>query len=97
MEPLIQALTDYDGSVRKFAAYALGDLGDARAVEPLIQLLDDEDVIFLEGPQMAALEALSKIGDNRAVEPLRLLMVKLDTRDRKAVEKSINQLSGQAL
>ena len=45
----------------------LGSIGDARAVEPLIETLKNEE--YSEVQQSAA-EALGKIGDARAVEPL---------------------------
>ena len=47
-------------------AKALGDIGDERAVEPLIKALGHED----EDVRKSAAEALGKIGDARAVEPL---------------------------
>ena len=49
------------------AAKALDKLGDKRAVEPLIKVLEemnDDDVL------LAAAEALGNLGDKRAVEPL---------------------------
>jgi HEAT repeat protein len=67
VEPLIKALGDGGAYVRE-AAYALGEIGDARAFEPLIELLnvdwDDEWIC------RAAAYALGEIGDARAVEPL---------------------------
>ncbi len=41
MEPLIQALDDENKHVRKFAAEALGKIGDARTVQPLEEFLND--------------------------------------------------------
>lgn len=35
VDPLIEALSDREGRVRKFAAMILGELGDTRAIEPL--------------------------------------------------------------
>ena len=55
-----------DEGVRRHAAGALGKIGDARAVEPLIGVLSDDD----ENVRWRAAEALGKIGDKRAVEPL---------------------------
>ena len=52
---------------KKKAAEALGEIGDARAVEPLILALKDE---YWEVRRRAA-EALGEIGDARAVEPLK--------------------------
>lgn len=43
VEPLIHALEDEAYDVRYLAAQALGEIGDNRAVGPLIKLLKDED------------------------------------------------------
>ena len=42
MERLLFLLTWQDASVRGTAAWALGHLGDERAVEPLRELADDQ-------------------------------------------------------
>ena len=42
MEPLVKVLQDEDLDVRMNAAWALGAIGDPRAVEPLIKALEDE-------------------------------------------------------
>jgi len=47
-----------DEDVRKQVAWALREIGDARAVEPLIQALKDKD----EGVPAAAAWALGRIG-----------------------------------
>jgi len=64
---LIKALT-YRGdlSVRRDAAHALGELGDERAVEPLLARLKDSVWMV----RAAAAWALGELGDARAVEPL---------------------------
>ena len=54
----IQDLNDTSPSVREAAALALGQLGDTRAVEPLIQALKDEDSYV----RSAAADALTKLG-----------------------------------
>lgn len=41
VEPLIGALKDPEGAVRKYAAYLLGRIGDPRAIEPLGMALYD--------------------------------------------------------
>ena len=41
VSPLIEALRDKEGTVRKFAAILLGKLGDPRAIEPLSMALYD--------------------------------------------------------
>ena len=43
VEALIQALKDKRWSVRERAAVALGRIRDTRAVDPLVQVLKDED------------------------------------------------------
>jgi len=60
VEPLIQALKDNDHEVREKAAYALGEIGDERAVEHLTGLLKDVYV------QKAAEESLKKIKARRS-------------------------------
>ena len=52
--------------VRRDAAEALGQIGDARAVGPLIAALRDD----ISSVRQAAAEALGQIGDTSAVEPL---------------------------
>jgi HEAT repeat protein len=69
VEPLIEvlnkALKGYDDQMKRCAAIALGEIGDARAIEPLITLFKtyDEDIDYSTGI------ALSKIG-SPAIEPL---------------------------
>jgi HEAT repeat protein len=69
VEPLIRALTNEDSNVRLGAARALGYIGNARAVEPLIHALKDEYV------RWEAVACLGKIGDARAAEPLSLVLL----------------------
>jgi len=49
-----------------WAAYGLGNLGDSRAVKPLIQTLVDED----ETVRISAANALGHIGSCQALDPL---------------------------
>ena len=68
---LISALKDRDSNTRWKAASALGEkklgeIGDTRAVEPLIQVLDDKD----KDVRLTAARVLGVIGDARAVESL---------------------------
>ena len=63
--PLISAIRSFDLQVSTAAIRALGELGDARAVEPVISALKDRAYV-----QSAAIEALGELGDPRAVEPL---------------------------
>ena len=58
VEPLLEALQDKEGTVRRYAAALLGRIGDPRAIEPLGMALYDlhHDV------GQAAAEALAKFG-----------------------------------
>lgn len=68
--PEVSSLGSQQEDKRCRAAEALGRLGDARAVEPLIAALRDYDYDEdSELPSVAA-EALSELADSRAVEPL---------------------------
>jgi hypothetical protein len=63
---LIKSLRDKDQGVRRDAAHALGVIGDARAVEPLIKALGDEVEVDV---RRVDTEVLGEIGEP-AVEPL---------------------------
>ena len=65
---LIRALNkeDHGFIVRMRAAHALGELRDSRAVEPLIECLEDDESCV----RRTAAEAIGKCGDGRGVEPL---------------------------
>ena len=65
VEGLIKAL-DYkdDYEIRSKAAKALGDIGDKKAVEPLIQALRDEYFHV----RLEAVKALAKIADERTIK-----------------------------
>ena len=55
-----------DWKTRMRAVDILGEIGDKRAVEPLIEALEDEN----KHVRLASVVALGKIGDRRAVESL---------------------------
>ncbi|UCE73499.1 MAG: HEAT repeat domain-containing protein [Methanomassiliicoccales archaeon] len=91
VEGLIEVLKDVDedNSVRKNAAKALGEIGDARAVEPLIQALKARSMYVNE----EAVEALGNIKDIRAVMPIikamgeKLMYVKFTNKATEALVK----------
>jgi len=82
---LIKAL-DYEkaSEVRHAAAKALGEIGDTRAVEPLIARLNDNEVDMRKN----VVEALGKIGDARAVQPL--IAVQKDKNEEFGVKLSVS-------
>ncbi|MBE3090658.1 MAG: HEAT repeat domain-containing protein, partial [Actinobacteria bacterium] len=55
-----------NSDARRYAAIALGEIGDSLAVKPLIAALKDKDLEV----HCAAAVALGKIGDKQAVKPL---------------------------
>lgn len=66
VDPLIEdTFRHRDGSIGN-AVECLGEIGDERAVEPLIRLLNDNNHFN----RKSVVTALGKIGDVRAVEPL---------------------------
>jgi len=67
-------LRDPDFSARWHAAEVLGDIGDTRAVEPLIGLLaDEEDTV-----RRTAIDSLGKLKDVRALLPIARMFGPLD-------------------
>jgi len=89
VDGLVRALApenDYD--VREAAADALGEIGDPRAVEPLIAALGDPDGDVRE----AAAEALGTIGDPRAVGPLTAALKDPSGGVRQEAEKALARL-----
>lgn len=66
IDGLIEALNyDKDHNLRISAAWALGELGDSSAIEPLIDALDDRKLV-----KDVIAKALGEIGQPQAVEPL---------------------------
>ena len=66
-EPLIETLrNDPSLMVRKTAAQALGENGDRRALQPLLDALDESKPSLRE----SAIRALGLLGDTRAIQPL---------------------------
>ena len=70
VEGAIQLLKSQDVHIRQYVAYLLGQVGDTRAIEPLIDALQDEHV----GVRGAAANALGNIGDQSAVPYLKPLL-----------------------
>jgi HEAT repeat protein len=70
VEGAIRLLRSPDVQLRQFVAYLLGRVGDSRAIEPLIDALQDEN----PGVRGAAANALGSIGDNAAVPYLKPLL-----------------------
>jgi HEAT repeat protein len=70
VEGAIQLLRSPDVQMRQFVAYLLGRVGDKRAIEPLIDALQDEH----PGVRGAAANALGAIGDETAIPYIKPLL-----------------------
>src|SRR5688572_27964864 len=70
IEGAIRLLKSPDVQLRQFVAYLLGRAGDARAIEPLIDTLQDDH----PGVRGAAANALGALGDETAVPYLKPLL-----------------------
>lgn len=82
-------LSEFQESVgsRSMIARTLGELGDARAVEPLIAALRDPDYLS----RVAAVEALANLGDARAIGPLTAV---LDDKNKAVSQAAASALKG---
>jgi HEAT repeat protein len=79
--PLMEVLRTGNGDARAASAFALGELRDKRAVEPLVELMQTDDVYAV---RTAAATALGQIKDARAVW---VLVGTLQMRDETAPER----------
>jgi HEAT repeat protein len=79
--PLMEVLKAGNGDARAAAAFALGELRDRRAVEPLIEVMQTDDVYAV---RTAAATALGQIKDARAVW---VLVATLQMRDETTPER----------
>ena len=69
MEMLCEALGDENKDISSCAAKALGNIGDARAVEPLIHALEKSEE-YDEALNQEIIFALGELGDKKAIETL---------------------------
>jgi len=90
--PEVFKLGNESQDVRKDAAEALGKIGDARAVEPLIAALRDTDSEVCR----SAAGALEQIGDARAVEPLIAALGDEDASVRGAAAGALGEIGPEA-
>ena len=92
-EILLRGLQTAPAHERSPFIIALGVLGDLRAVEPLLALLD-VSAIGTTGyySQWMLLRALVQLGDRRALEPLRAFRDQLPTNARAFVEHALKTL-----
>jgi HEAT repeat protein len=78
IQPLISALKDND-NVYIGAVKVLAEIGDKRAVEPLIAILENDERCFMINRAAAG---MGRIKDPRAIEPLIAVACRLEDRHR---------------
>jgi HEAT repeat protein len=92
VEGLINVLqNDPDSNVRKKAATALGEIGDKKAIGPLIHALYDDN----EEVKIQAATALGAIGDRSTVEPLLHARYAAVGSVRQSIVAAIDRLGGE--
>jgi HEAT repeat protein len=87
-DKLLQRLKDNDSKGREEALYALGELGDKRAVEPLIDMLEDPSFRVRKG----AAVALGWLKDKRAVDPLLKYLKKAQASEFSSITYALSEL-----
>lgn len=100
VEPLIKALLNpglaYDGSrsysLMADATEALGKIGDPRAAEPLLKVLEEELGQKRFDLSKKIIIALGEIGDKRAVEPLIDILNKTDSEECRCIAVALGKL-----
>ena len=85
VEPLLAVLASGSDRVQQAAAWALAEIGDRRAVEPVIQA-------FRNNPVERYAKALAKLGDPRAVEPLLAALIHKDEAVRELAAGTIGKI-----
>jgi|GEM_PF-3910946 len=92
VKPLIKAFNSDDWKIRRWSAEALGNIGDLRALKPLINALTGKSKDRNNFVRAMTAEALGKIGDERAVEPLTAAMEDHYTYVRIKAEEALNKI-----
>ena len=89
----IAVLRDADMSMRPSVAEALGEIGDVRAVEPLIAALSYAN----KEMRQCAIVALGKIGDGRAAEPLVAEMYDASEHESEIIADALQRIGAAAV
>jgi HEAT repeat protein len=89
VEALVGAIDD---ETKRIVVEALGEIGEPRSFESVLQALDDDRVDV----RVAAVEALGKLADTRGVDPLStLLETEPDPRLRFTIMLALNRIKGR--
>ncbi len=93
VDRLVEQLRTGDLETRRAAVAALGRIGDARAVEPFVNLLDEDERELL----VPATAALARLGDDRAFESLLRLLGDADVSVRQGAIGALNSIGHSAM
>lgn len=89
---LIKCLDSHDGDIQMQAAYALGDLRDPRAVQPLgAWLMQERDETLV----CCIISALSSIGDESAIRCLKMAANKSDPPASEQAKEALRDIQGR--
>jgi HEAT repeat protein len=91
VKPLINALKGDEGNIRRYATYALKDIGDSSVAENLIEALSDNDW----GVRKFAAKSLGDMQEEKAVEPLIAALGDDDWGVRVAVTKALGNIGDE--
>lgn len=91
-DDVLQALHSHDEEIREEAARALGELGDRRAVNPLIELLNDDNRYV----RREAAKSLGKIGDEKAIPALISALKDEDRYGREGAAEGLGEMGENA-
>ena len=92
-EPSVKALADENYAVSASTAMALDDIGDKRAVEPLLTMLNKDDT---DTVKIGTVVSLGALGDKRVIPPLeKMLKSEKSENVRQQIEVSLRQLRQQ--
>jgi HEAT repeat protein len=94
VEPLIASLRDENQEVCFKAIVLLGEIGDSRAVEPLVGVLKNFELWAM---RFEAAKALGMIKDPRAIGPLTEALYDKDEYVREGAEGALKEITGNEL
>ncbi|MCG2676889.1 HEAT repeat domain-containing protein, partial [bacterium] len=89
---IVQKLKHGNYKTKSYAAIALGESGDRRAIEPLVNTLSEDGD---KRVRRAAAWALGKIGNKKALPALKKALKDENKNVQEAAQKAINQIKSK--
>ena len=91
VEPLVNALKGEEGNIKRYATFALKNIGDENVVDYLIEALEDDDWSV----RKTSAKSLGEMESKDAVEPLIEALKDEDWGVRTAVAKALGDIGDQ--